>query len=305
MSTLVLISGEEEFLMERAAREEALLSFSSEIFEYDFPKNADKFLLESQTSSLNLNKRSFILWNVKELPIIPYDGDNIFVVVSGKKVLRDSKATRNIQFPKLKSYPDNNEVIRWILKEGDRFNIDLNRIAGALFVNCGNNLRKLSSEIEKISMSVPMGAVVTPSDARPLMCFSAELTPKEIIDSVCEGQTVKALSLYDKLQERGDETGWVIAYMQRHIIQQLKLELFINQKMSDDDIAHNLNVPIFVLRKIRLSRCDLWSKKSLKASLNTLCDLDVAHKRGEVIARFGLESEIIRLSEEARDVKRR
>lgn len=305
MSTLVLISGEEEFLVERAAREEAVLSLSSEVLEYDLPGHLDRFLFESQTFPLDPCKRAFILWGAKDVPPVPAVGDDLFIVVSGKKVLKDPKAARSVQFPKLKSYSDNNDVVRWITKEGERFNIDLSRIAGALFVNSGGSLRKLSSEIEKISMAVPGGTVVSPEDARPLMCFSTELTPKEVVDSVCEGHTARALAFYDKLQDGGDETGWVIAYMQRHVIQQLKLELLLGQKASDDVSSAALGVPVFVFRKIRIARGGLWSRPSLKAGLEALCDLDVAHKRGDSFVRFGLESEIVRLSEEAKDVKRR
>ena len=303
MTTLILISGEEEFLMERAARDEAVHSLSSEVAEYRLPGQLEDFLLDSQTTLLSGGRRAFILWGAKEVPTIP-SGDDIVIVVSGKKPLQDKRAARSLKFPKLKSYFDNNEAVRWILKEGERLNIDLSRVAGALFVNSGNCLRKLSTEIEKLSVAVPQGTVVSPEDARHLMCFSAELSPRDIIESICDGQTVRALAFYDKLQDRGDETGWIIAYMQRHVLQQLKFELLHEQLVPDEGSAASLGVPLFVFRKMQISRRGLWSKRSLKASLGTLCDLDVAHKRGESFVRFCLESEVIRLSEEARDVKR-
>ena len=304
MTTLVLISGEEEFLMERAAREEAVHSLASEASEYRLPGQLEDFLFESQAFPLSGGRRAFILWGAKEVPPIPSVGDDLVIVVSGKKPLQDKRAARSLKFPKLKAYPDNNEVVRWVLKEGERLNIDLSRVAGALFVNSGSCLRKLSTEIEKFSAAVPQGTVVSPEDARPLMCFSADISPKDIIESICGGQTVRALAFYDRLQERGDETGWIIAYMQRHVLQQLRFELLHEHRVSDEDAAASLGVPLFVFRKMQLSRRGLWSGGSLRASLDTLCDLDVAHKRGETFVRFGLESEVVRLSEEARDVKR-
>jgi DNA polymerase III delta subunit len=303
VSTLVLISGEEEFLMERAARDEAGSFLADEILEYG-GDDLDSFLLESQTSPIVRSRRAFILWGAKDVPYVP-DGDDLFVIVSGKKLLKDPRAVRSLKFPLLKSYPENNEVVKWILKEGERFNIDLSRVAVALFVNVGKSLRKLSSEISKLSETVSPGACVTPDDARPLMCFSSELTPKEVVDSVCDGHTARALAFYDKLQERGDETGWIIAYMQRHVVQQLKLETLQDRKSPDDETAAALGVHVFVLRRILMSRGGLWSKDSLKSSLEVLCDADVSHKSGSAAARFVLESEIVRLSEEARNVKRR
>lgn len=289
--------------MERVARDEALHSLASETVEYDFPDQLEQFLLESQSSTLLPTKRAFIVRGAKDVPPLPSSGDDLFVFITGKRVLKDKRAARRLQFPKLKAYTDDNEVVRWILKEGERLNIDLSRVAGALFVNVGNCLRKLSVEIEKLSMAVSQGTVVSPEDARSLMCFSAELSPKEIVDSICDGQTVRALAFYDKLQEGDDETGWIIVCMQRYVVQQLKLEMLIERGDSDESAAECLGMPDFVFRKAKASRGGLWSKGTLRASLETLCSLDVANKRGEEFARLGLESEIIRLSEEA-NVKR-
>ncbi len=305
MTTVVLISGEEEFLMERAARDEASLSLASEVLEYRLPADLDQFTLDSQASFMAPCKRAFILWGAKDVPPIHEGGDDVVIIVSGKKVLKDLRAVRSLKFPELKAYPENNEVVKWILREGERLNIDLSRVAGALFVNSGRCLRKIASEIAKISDAVSPGAVVTADDARPLMCFSSEFTPKEIVDSLCDGQTARALALYDKLQERGDETGWIIAYMHRHVVQQMKLDLLQSKKVPDDEAAVTLGVPTFVLRKMLLHRAGLWSQNSLKLSLEALCDADVAHKRGDANARSVLEAEIVRLSEEARNVKRR
>ena len=306
MSSLILISGEEEFLQERAAYEEARSSLASDTLEYSMPDGIESYLIDSRCAIFNMGARVFILWDVKDIPQFPESSSDtlICVALSGKRVLQDKHAKRNLVFPKLKSFSDNNEVLRWILKEGNSLNIDLSRIAGALFVNSGSCLRKLSGEITKIAAAVPAGTVVTPDIARSLMCFSAELTPREIIDAICEGQTIKALALYDKMQERTDETGWIIAYMQRHVVQQIKLEKIFEQKMPDPQAAELLSIHPFIYKKMLITRRGLWSKKSLITSFCTLCDLDVSHKRGDQIARFVLETEITRLSEEARDVKR-
>lgn len=306
MPSLVLISGEEEFLVERAVRDEVSVSLAGEVCEYDMPDGIESYLYESQTPLMSGSARAFVLRGVQEVPPLPPGDNDIMVCVSksAKKPLTDPRAKRVHSFPKLKSYSDNNEVLRWILKEGERLNIDLSRVAPALFVNCGSNLRKLASEIEKLSVLTPKGASVAPEDARALMCFSADLNPQQIVDAICDGQTLRALAFYDKLQEANEETGWIIAYLQRFAIQQLKFELLREKKLPDSELSQSLGVHPFILKKLFLQRQGLWSKPSLLRGLNALCELDVAHKKGDVSARFGLESEIIRLSEEAKDVKR-
>jgi DNA polymerase III delta subunit len=297
VAKLVLIYGEEEFLMERAARDEARLCVPDEILEFRLPDELDDYLAESQSPLIVGGRRAFILWEADSIPALPESKDDVLIVVGGKKPLSHPQG-RSIQFNKLKTYDNNNEVVNWILKEGERRGIELNRVANALFVNCGNVLRKLASEIEKLAVLTPPGTQVTPDVARSVLCFSTELSPKQIIESICEGNTVKALAYYEKLQERNDETGWIIAYMQRHVSQQLRSDALLESEVSTDRAAGILSVHPYVFSKTFGARRDLWSRQSLIRSFCTLCDLDVLHKKG-VDVRCRLESEIVILSEEA------
>lgn len=306
MPNLVLVSGDEEYLVERCALEEAQMSLPREVLQFYGKSGVEEYLAESGVPLLDEGRRSFILWDVNEIPALPNGTHDTLVVVSGKKPIAHSSAKRTLKFPKLKNYSDNNEVLGWILKEGERRNIDLSRVAGALFVNSGSCLRKLASEIEKLALARESNQsnVVSPDVARSLLCFSADLTPGHVVDAVCEGNTSKALAFYDKLQERADETGWIIAYMQRHVLQQLRLELLSERKVSDDRAAITLGVHPFIYKRMRSTRLGLWTKRSLLSGIDTFSDLDILHKRGSPSAKLGLELEIVRLSEESKDGKR-
>jgi DNA polymerase III delta subunit len=295
VSKLIVIYGEENFLVERAAREEAALCIPDEIIEYHLPDDLDRYLDDSSIPVIGGGRRVFILWGADAIPILPESDDDTLVVVGGKKPIAHPSAVRTLRFDKLKAYDDNNEVLRWILKEGERYKIDLSRVVGALFVNCGNGLRKLASEIEKLAVLTPPGSQATPDDARSVLVFSAELTPKRIIDSVCEGHTVKALAFYDRLQEQGDETGWILTYMQRHVLQALQADMLREAGVSNDRAAEIVGVHPYIFRKAFRS---VWSRTTMTQSFNTLCDLEILHKRG-VDVRCGLELEIVNLSEEA------
>lgn len=304
MASLVLINGEEEFLKERAALDAAGSTLADSVYKYRFPDDLDRYLEELSMRPLFGGPRVFIVVDAKEVPELP-DGDDVLIVVSAsKKKLSSDTATRIHNFPKLKTYDDNNEVIGWVVKEGGRLNIDLTRVAGALFVNCGRSLRKISSEIEKLRVLSPSGAV-SPQDARSVMCFSADLTPKSVVDSICEGRPAVALAFLDKLQEGKDETGWILAFLQRHVMRQACMQALHDGGTSNQDAARQLNVHPYAYGKMAESRLGLWSRSSLFSSYGALCELDVAHKRGDGAARLGLELEIVRLSEEARDVRSR
>jgi DNA polymerase III delta subunit len=301
---LILINGDEDFLKERAVKDEVSCSLL-ESSEYDASINLNQYLDDISIKPFNHSSHVFILWNAKEIPVqLPAGESDILIIISTPKIkLTDSRAKRIHNFSKLKAYDDKNEYLPWIIKEGERLNIDLSCVASALFVSSGKSLRKISSEIMKLSVIASAG-VITPADAKSVLCFSADLTPKEVIDSICEGHPAKALAYLDALQERMDETGWILAYLQRHVIQQLRMEYAASHGISQTEIAKLLNIHPFVCKKMFESRLGLWTMDSLITSYNMLCDLDILHKRGDGSARTGLEIEIIRLSEEAKNVKR-
>ena len=153
-------------------------------------------------------------------------------------------------------------------------------------------------------MLVKPGETVSPELAKLVLCFSADLTPKQVVDSVIDGDVRLALAYYDKLQEKADETGWIISYMQFHVLQQLRMEKLHKKGISQTDAAIKLNVHPFVYKKMLEKRLGLWTSESLLNSVSALCDLDLEHKRGNKTARLGLESEIVQLAEESGNVQR-
>jgi DNA polymerase III delta subunit len=298
VATVILISGEEELLMERAALGEATSMLPDSVLRFD---EEAAYVEEMSCRPIGGGRRVFVV-RATSVPKLPNDPD--VLIVLSKKKLELATATRRLDFPKLKTYDDKNEVVAWVVKEGERYNIDLKRVALGLFVNSRKSLRKLASEVRKLSVLVPSGPV-TPEDVRSVLPFSADLTPKEIVEAVCEGHPVKAVAYVDRLQEAQDETGWIIAFLQRHVIQQLRVELLSASGLAPQDVAKRIEMHPFVFKKVVEPRLGLWSPSSLKTSLAELCRLDLAHKRGKKYAALGLEAEVIRLSEEAKNnVKR-
>lgn len=305
VATLILINGEDDFLKERAAEDEAKMSLAESVLRFRFPEEAQEYLDEIDMGSLVDSPTAFVILNASDVPpLSSADSVTTIVVAASKKTLEAANAKRVLNFQKFRPR-DEEAVIRWILKEGDGFNIDLKRVASALFVNHGNDLRKISSEIRKLALVVGPDRVVNPVDARPVMCSSADITPGYVIDAVSTGHAVQALAFCDRLQERNVETGWILAYMQRHVLQCLRLETMKAAGMPAERISEALGVSLWTYQNYLTPCVGLWAIPSLVQSMETLCDLEIAHKRGEE-ARWGLELEIIRLSEEAKqNVERR
>lgn len=299
MSELVIINGEEEFLKERAALEEASASLSPCVFRYNDENGFRLYIERSQLSSLSMQSSVFILSGVSEIPILPCGECDLIICISLPKAkIHDSRARKEYNFPKLKTWDDNNEVIRWILREGESNNIDLSRVANALFVSTGGSLRKISSEIQKLVVLTTQG-IVSAELARSVLCFSAKLTPMNVVSAICEGNTLKALTFYDALQYGTDETGWIIAFLQRHVMRQINIISLQKDGLGSDDIAKKIGMHPFRFHKTQDLLFGLWSLSSLVESSRTLVDLDILNKAGNNSVSLGLELEIIRLSEEA------
>jgi len=300
MGTLIIVNGNDEFLKERAALDEAAIALTTGLRHFRLPRERDHYLDIIEVSPMSGDDRvTTIVWGANDVPPIAEIGTTIVVAASGKTLTHD-KAKRVVDVRKPKTYDDGIDYIRWILKEGERLNIDLRRVASALFVNCGTDLRKICSEIGKLRILADSSDAADPSVARRVMCFSAELTPRHVIDAICDGHPAKAIAFYDKLQERDCETGWVLAYMHRHVLQQLRIELSFASGMSVEQTAASLDLQPTFFRNAIVPRLGLWAISSLRESFDILCRLDLLHKRGMDVSRWGLEPEIIRLSEEAK-----
>jgi len=302
LANLVIINGDDEFLKERAALDEAHNFLTNDIDWFDY-SNLDRYLDESQMVPLSGEGRIFIIRNSKKVPELPCGENDVLILISHSQ-LTDGRAKRIHSIKALKTFDNNNEIIKWILVEGRRSNIDLSRVAGALYINNGKRLRKIHSEIQKLIALTEPGDIVSPEVARSVLCFSADLTPKQVVDAMIDGNARLALGYYDKLQEKADETGWIISYMQFHVLQQLRMEELHRKGVEHNDSAAKLSVHPFVYKKMLEKRLGLWTSESLLNSVSALCDLDLEHKRGNKAARLGLEAEIIRLSEESGNVQR-
>ena len=296
--SITVITGEEEYLMELASIEEAnsMLCSSPIIIDVKDFKQSDGLLPIFSDN----NEECYIITNCdKNTDLNKFnDGNFVLLYKCGVEVKKPDFVNRLIHIEKLKIVGDKNDVVKWILKEGERLNIDLSRVAGALFLNCGNRLRKLASEIGKLKTLTPNGSVVTPEVARSVLCFSAELTPKSIIDALTQGKTSACMSIYDRLQESGDETGWILSFLYSFVLQILRVKHMNSAGIKN--IHDSLSVSPFIVNNFIHPHIDKWTFASLQKSVVTLSEIDVRHKSGDIISDFLLESEIVRLSEEAK-----
>ncbi len=287
MARFYQISGDEDFLIERFIKSESSSFLSEEtIF---ITKNRINNWLDNKT-------RTYIIEGDVDFSSLHFEESDLVFVVNPKKDLPFKSQKQ--KFSKFKPY-EKEKIINWIIEEGERFKIDLSRVAFYLFVNLGNSLRKINSEIEKISIICQHHSIKkpTPDIIKGSLIFSVEITPKNIIDSIYEFNSKKAMTYYDVLQSRNDETGWILAYLMRSVSNQFLVNKLCHSGKSENEMSSLLGVHSFVIRKQYIDFIDSWSNEFLSQTLKKLSFLDFSHKSGKNV-KPDLEIQIIQISEE-------
>jgi DNA polymerase III delta subunit len=293
LPSLILINGQEEFLKEEKAFYEAKASLCDSIEIY---RGGDTSSYEDYISMdrLDGSTTAHIFIGFKEVPPLPSSEDLVIVTSKGSD-LENPRSNKVFNFPKLKTYGKNNEVVSWIKNRGESLGLDLSLFANALFMSNGHNLRKIDSEIKKLFL-ISESETLTPDIFKSVVSYTNNLTPKEIVDSIISGNAKRAIIFYDKLQDQGEETGWIIAFIQRMLIQQIKLEILCSSDLDDFQMSEKLGISTYAFRHLK-TRQGSWELGLLKTVFEDLCSIDLLHKSGNQSSKPLLEQIIIKLSE--------
>ena len=115
MSKLFIVTGEEEFLVERHCLEIISSHLSDQIFKYELPNDLNSYIDESRSSTIDSSTRVFWVKS-KTIPDLPVDENDILIVEAGSKKISNKSAYSIKHFPKLKSYKNKNEILDFIVK---------------------------------------------------------------------------------------------------------------------------------------------------------------------------------------------
>lgn len=275
MSDLIIINGDDEFLKERAAYEYTDGFLADEILKFDFPDDELKYTELSQCY-LSDKRTAFLIRNSDRIPELPINNSLLIVLSKEDKKLNSKRATKTIDIQKLKYNKYKNDYIKWILDEGERRKINLNRVVGALFVNHGTCLRKLSSEIEKLSVVADHESqMISPEMAKSVMCSSIDFSPFLLIDLVFGGETKSVSAFVDKMKKSNSHASVIYPLLNKLV------EIF----QFDSDIKLNRD---FLINEI-----------------NFFKSIDLKLRKGNHSAFVDLELGLLRLSEEIKNVKSR
>jgi DNA polymerase-3 subunit delta len=185
------------------------------------------------------------------------------------------------EYKKLKTWDNNNEVVKWVQEESARVGLKLSQsTANAMFQVAGDDLYRLSSEIHKLKLLVGKGEV-TLEHLHLVMTPSSTVASWDVANSVFLRNWKKALSQVATIFKFASEDpslmilGALIKGVER---------LFVARSMFDkgvtpDDIAGRLGMHPYRFKMSLLPQVEKQTTARLISNMQMLSRLDVDLKR--------------------------
>ncbi len=190
----------------------------------------------------------------------------------------------------------NSYLRKWIEKKFHEHNLELDISAEILLINfVGNNLWRLSQEINKLSSFKNRGGRITKKDIMNLIHPRLETDIFKTIDSIALKDKKKALSLIHSHIQKGDNPFYLLSMISYQFRTILVVKDLWNKKKSYGDILRLLKMKPFVLRKFYY-QSQKFSYDKLKKIYHKIFEVDFNIKTGRIEPEIAIDlliSEII------------
>lgn len=185
------------------------------------------------------------------------------------------------EYKKLKTWDDNNEVVKWVQDEAARLGLKIDSTIGTfMYKVAGDDLYRLSSEVHKLKLLLGKG-VVTKEHLDLVMAPTSNLASWDVADSVFLKNWKKALIQVSQVFKYAPEDpslmilGALIKGVERLFIARSLLD----KGVSPDDIAGRMGMHPYRFKKAVLPQAERQTVARLVSNMQMLSRLDVELKR--------------------------
>jgi DNA polymerase-3 subunit delta len=259
-------TGEEDFLKEETWRKiasllvpESLRSFNLDLM-YGAEVSADQIINQASTSPVNAKKRVVVIFDLQKLSafsrdvllsFLPKIPDSVCLILLSPKITSTAKFYKalakiatTVEFPKMWE----NQAAGWaanrVRESGKRAEKD----AAQMLVNLvGTDLAELAAEIDKLVIYVGDKETITLSDVEAAVGMSRTHTIFQLIDSIGERDTKRALLILRSLMLASERPGGIIFWLTEHIERLILTKEF--SPRSGGSLASFLKLPPFLASK--------------------------------------------------------
>lgn len=211
----------------------------------------------------------------------PKDESVVFVVIVRAEKLPEiwgqaAKKGRLIEHKVLKTWDNNNEVVRWISMEATKLDLSLDKeIPGMLFQLVGADLYSLAGELRKLQLLLGRGKV-TVADLRKVLAASPSAEPYQVAEAGVERNLKKAMNLLSLVYKTmGEEAHVPISYSLLKQVEKLLLARHVLERGgSEDDVATAIGMHPWRCKTYFLPNVKKHTMTSLTSQLGSLRKLD-------------------------------
>ncbi|MGF1471840.1 MAG: DNA polymerase III subunit delta, partial [Rubrobacteraceae bacterium] len=146
--------------------------------------------------------------------------------------------------------PTGRALVKWAVGHAQKSGLDLPEdVAGFLVGRCSEDKSRIISEIEKLSLYVG-DKITTPEDVEDLCPPDLQSNIFSFVDSLGNGQREQALKLLEELLATGEPPLRILYMIRRQYGLVARAKSLSGQGASSGELAKELKVPPFVVRKL-------------------------------------------------------
>ncbi len=204
-----------------------------------------------------------------------------------RKAFTKNVAKFGILFESKKIYE--NQLPDWIAKYTSSLKLKIDTKASILLSEfLGNDLSKISNELDKLSINIPQGNTITADEIEKNIGISKDFNNFELQNALGKKDVVKANQIinYFSTNEKNNPIFVTIALLHSYFSKILKFH-FLKNKTNDKLIASALGVNPFFVKDYK-SAARLYNPKKVVSIINLLREYDLKSKGiGNVSSKNG------------------
>jgi len=204
-----------------------------------------------------------------------------------RKAFTKNVAQYGILFESKKIYE--NQLPDWISKYTSSLKLKIDTKASILLSEfLGNDLSKISNELDKLSINIPQGNTITADDIEKNIGISKDFNNFELQNALGKKDVLKANQIinYFSTNEKNNPIYVTIALLHSYFSKILKFH-FLKNKTNDKLVASALGVNPFFVKDYK-SAARLYNPKKLVTIINLLREYDLKSKGiGNVSSKNG------------------
>lgn len=190
--------------------------------------------------------------------------------------------------------PKGRELQTWAVRYIKRQNINITKDAWELLATrASDSLDHMANEMDKLIDYCREKGAIELGDVEVLCSGSLEDRIFELIDAIAERDTAKVMKGYHDLNLLQKNVNQMLAAMYTSFTRMLMIKDMVAQRKSESDIASELGVHPFVVKK-NGSLGRRFSDNELKALIADVCELEGAIRTGRIDQTVGFEALVIK-----------